>query len=168
MVATPRRRLVAVLVAGLVPWTVLVIGGELTLVFTAGLVNTNPPNFVSITDFFFRYTAGLVNTNPPNFVSIPDFFFRYTAGLPQFIESWGAGVLLYALGVTSAVSGVLWREDPRVTALSLVGAALLQVGGFLGFDRRLGYTAIPMGTAVLLTVVWWYYWPLLRNDPTTT
>ena len=146
MVATPRRRLVAVLVAGLVPWTVLVIGGELTLVFTAGLVNTNPPNFVSITDFFLRYTAGL----------------------PQFIESWGAGVLLYTLGVTSAVSGVLWREDPRVTALSLVGAALLQVGVFLGFDRRLGYTAIPMGTAVLLTVVWWYYWPLLRNDPTTT
>lgn len=146
MVAGPQRRLAAVIVAGLFPWTVLVIGGEFTLVFPAGLVNTNPPNFVAVTDFFFRYTAGL----------------------PQFIESWGAGVFLYSLALASAASGVLWREDPRVTALSLVGAAVLQVGVFLGFDRRLGYTALPVGTVVLLTVVWWYYWPLVGRELTTT
>jgi len=146
MVAGPRRRLVAVLVAGMLPWTVLVIGGEFTLVFPAGLVNTNPPNFVSITDFFFRYTNGL----------------------PTFIESWGTGVLLYVIALGSAISGVFWREDPRITALSLVGAALLQVGVFLGFDRRLGYTAVPLGTVVLLAVAWWYYWPLVGRDATTT
>ena len=139
MVASPRRRLAAVLFAGLVPWTVLVIGGELTLVFPAGLVNTNPPNYVSIVDFFFRYTAGL----------------------PSFIESWGTGVLLYLLALSSAISGLLWREDPRITMLSLVGAALLQVGTFLGFSRRLGYVALPVGTVVLLAVAWWYYWPLV-------
>ena len=35
----PRRRLLAVVVAGLVPWTVVVIGAELTLVFSFGLFN---------------------------------------------------------------------------------------------------------------------------------
>ncbi len=139
MVADSRRRLVVVALLGLLPWTVLVIGSELTLVFPAGLVNTNPLQFVSIYDFFFRYTQGL----------------------PSFIQSWRTGVLLYVLALGSAASGVVWREDPRITALALVGTALSQIGVFLGFDRRLGYVALPIGTAVILAAVWWYYWPLV-------
>jgi uncharacterized protein (TIGR04206 family) len=142
MVAAPRRRLAAVVLLGLVPWTVLVIGGEFTLVFTAGLVNTNPLQFVSITDFFFRYTAGL----------------------PEFIRSWGIGVLLYGLALASAVSAVNWREDPRITLFSLVGAGLSQVGVFFGFNRRMGYTALPVGCVLLLAVAWWYYWPLMDAE----
>jgi uncharacterized protein (TIGR04206 family) len=72
--------------------------------------------------------------------------------------------VVYALALASAFSAVVWREDPRLTALSLVGAALLQVDVFLGFDRRLGYTAVPVGTVVLLVVAWWYYWPLVGRD----
>ncbi|MDS0280431.1 TIGR04206 family protein [Halomicroarcula sp. S1AR25-4] len=140
MVAGPRRRLVAVVVAGLVPWTVLVIGGELTMVFTLGLFNANPPQMVSIYDFFFRFTDGL----------------------PQFIESWGTGVLLYLLALGSALSGVVWREDHRITALALVGAGLSQIGVAVGFNRRIGYVALPVGTVVLLGLAWWYYWPLVR------
>jgi uncharacterized protein (TIGR04206 family) len=142
MSAGPKRRLAAVLLAGLCPWTVLVIGGEYTLVLTSGLVNTNPLQFVSITDFFFRYTQGL----------------------PQFIRSWGIGVLLYGLALVSAGAGVVWREDPRITMFSLVGAGLSQIGVFLGFNRRMGYTALPIGCVVLLAVAWWYYWPLLDGD----
>jgi len=139
MAAGPRRRLAAVVCCGLAPWTVLVIGGELTLVLPLGLVNTNPLQYVSIYDFFFRFTDSL----------------------PSFIEAWGTGVLLYALALASSLSGVVWREDPRITMLSLVGAALSQVSVFLGFNRRIGYLAIPVGTVVLLALAWWYYWPLV-------
>ncbi|WP_262178559.1 TIGR04206 family protein [Haloarcula laminariae] len=138
MAADSRRRLGVVALLGLCPWTVLVIGSELTLVFPAGLVNTNPLQFVSIYDFFFRFTEGV----------------------PSFIESWRTGVLLYLVALASVVSGVVWREDPRITALSLVGAALSQVGVLVGFNRRLGYVALPVGTVGMLAAVWWYYWPL--------
>jgi uncharacterized protein (TIGR04206 family) len=137
----PRRRLVAVVVAGLVPWTVLLIGDELTLVFSFGLFNTNPPMVVSVYDFFFRFTDGL----------------------PRFIEAWGTGVFLYLLALASAVAGVVWREDVRLTAFALTAAGLSQISVFLGFNRRIGYVGFPLGTLVLLAVVWWYYWPTLRD-----
>ncbi|WP_135304580.1 TIGR04206 family protein [Haloarcula amylovorans] len=140
MVAGPRRRFLAVVVAGLVPWTVLSVGGELTILFTFGLFTTSPPELLPIYDYFFRFTRRL----------------------PRFIESWGTGVVLYLFALASALSGIVWREDPRITALSLVGAALSQIGVVLGFNRRIGYVALPVGTVVLLGVAWWYYWPLLR------
>ena len=138
MVADSRRRLAVVALVGLLPWTVLIIGSELTLVFPAGLVNTNPLQFVSVYDFFVRFTAGV----------------------PSFIQSWHTGVMLYLLALASAFSGVVWREDPRITALALVGVALSQVGVFLGLNRRLGSVALPVGTVSILAVVWWCYWPL--------
>ena len=144
MVADSRRRLAVVALLGVVPWTVLIIGSELTLVFPAGLVNTNPLGVISIFAFFGQSTTGL----------------------PSFIESWGAGVVLYCVALASAISGVVWREDPRITALSLLGAALLQVEVFLGFNRRLGYLALPVGTVAILAVVWWYYWPLVTQGET--
>ena len=141
----PRRRLVAVVVAGLVPWTVVLIGEELTLVFSFGLFNTNPPELLSVYSYFVRFTSAL----------------------PQFIESWGSGVLLYAFALASAVAGVVWREDTRVTALALAGAGLTQFPVFLGFNRRLNYLAVPVGSFILLIVVWWYYLPAIRADTAT-
>lgn len=136
----PRRRLGAVVAAGVVPWTVLLIGQELTLVFSFGLFNTNPPELLSVYSYFFRFTATL----------------------PQFIESWGSGVLLYLFALLSAVAGVVWREDVRLTALALAGSGLSQIPVFLGFNRRLNYVALPVGTVVLLAVVWWCYVPAVR------
>ncbi|RLM90602.1 TIGR04206 family protein [Haloarcula sp. Atlit-7R] len=141
----PRRRLVAVVVAGLVPWTVVLIGAELTLIFSFGLFNTNPPELLSAYSYFVRFTNAL----------------------PQFIESWGSGVLLYALALASAAAGVVWREDVRVTALALAGAGLTQFPVFLGFNRRLNYVAVPVGSLVLLAVVWWYYLPAIRTNSAT-
>jgi len=140
----PRRRLGAVVVAGLVPWTVLLVGRDLTLVFSFGLVNTDPLALVTAYDYFVRFTEGL----------------------PRFIEAWGTGILLYLLALASAVAGVVWREDPRLTAFALAAAGLSQVSVSLGFTRRLGSTAFPLGTVVLLAVVWWYYWPALRAGGT--
>jgi uncharacterized protein (TIGR04206 family) len=141
----PRRRLIAVVVAGLVPWTVVLIGAELTLVFSFGLFNTNPPELLSVYSYFIRFTGAL----------------------PQFIESWGSGVLLYVFALISAVVGVVWREDVRLTALALAGAGLTQFPVFLGFNRRLNYVAVPVGSLVLLAVVWWYYLPAIRADTAT-
>ncbi|KAA9398138.1 TIGR04206 family protein [Haloarcula sp. CBA1130] len=141
----PRRRLIAVVVAGLVPWTVVLIGAELTLVFSFGLFNTNPPELLSVYSYFIRFTGAL----------------------PQFIESWGSGVLLYAFALASAVVGVVWREDVRITALALAGAGLTQIPVFFGFNRRLNYVAVPVGSIVLLAVVWWYYLPAIWGDTAT-
>jgi uncharacterized protein (TIGR04206 family) len=69
------------------------------------------------------------------------------------------------LALGSAIAGVVWREDPRITMGALVGAGLFQLGPFFGFNRRLGYVAVPVGTVVLLTVAWWYYWPLVGLRP---
>jgi len=144
MVAAPRRRLAVVVLVGLLPWTVIVIGSELTLVLSVGLVNTNPPQYLPITDYFGPYTTTLA----------------------PFAESWRTSVLLYALALASALSAVLWREDPRITALALVGAALSQLGVFFSFNRRLNYLALPVGTVVILAAVWWYYWPLVTDGET--
>ncbi|WP_276272195.1 TIGR04206 family protein [Haloarcula litorea] len=145
MAAGPRRRLAAVVAAGLVPWTVLLVRGELTMLFTFGLFNTNPAHLVSVYDYFFRFTRGL----------------------PRFIEAWGSGVVLYLIGLTSAVAGVVGREDPRITALAVVGAGLSQLTVALGFHRRIGYVVVPVGTVVLLAVGWWYYWPLVGTPQST-
>ncbi|WP_254278952.1 TIGR04206 family protein [Haloarcula marina] len=138
MVAGPRRRLLAVVVAGIVPWTVVDAGGGVTFVFAFGLFNTDPIRLVTVSDFFFRFTTTL----------------------PPFIESWGTGVALYLLGLVSAVGGVLGREDPRLTAFAIVAAGLSQFGLLLGFNRRIGYLALPVGSLLLVVVGWWYYWPL--------
>ncbi|WP_423999342.1 TIGR04206 family protein [Haloarcula salina] len=144
MTNAPHRRLGAVVVAGLVPWTVLLVGRDLTLVFSFGLVNTDPLALVTVYDYFVRFTQGL----------------------PRFLEAWGTGVVLYLLGLASAVAGVVWHEDRRLTAFALTAAGLSQVSVALGFNRRLGSTAVPVGTVVLLAVVWWYYWPALRGGGT--
>jgi uncharacterized protein (TIGR04206 family) len=141
MAASPRRRLAVVGLIGVAPWTVLLHGGGLTLVFPAGLVNSNPLQVVPITDFFFRYTDGL----------------------PSFIRSWGSGVVLYGFALVSAGMALVEREDRRITMLSLVGVALSQISVFAGFNRRLNYLALPTGTVLILAVVWWYYWPLLSG-----
>jgi len=142
MAWTPaRRRLAAVLGAGLVPWTLLFVGGELSAVFTFGIFNTNPPELTGIYAYYFRYTGVL----------------------PDFLDAWGLGVLLYLVGLGSAVAGVVWREDRRLTAGTLAFAGLSQVWVTAGFGRRLGTTAVPVGTVVLLAVVWWHYWPELRR-----
>ena len=141
----PRRRLVAVVLAGLVPWTVLFIGDELSVIFTFGVFNSNPPELTPISVFFFSDA---------------------TRGLPRFIESWGIGVALYLVGLASAIGGVVWQENQRITAAALTFAGLSQLWVAGGFGRRLGYTALPVGTIVLLAVVWWHYWPAVRASLT--
>ena len=127
-------RVAAVVGAGLLPWSLVFAVGELTLVFSFGLVDPAP---LYVTDVL-TYT------------------FVYTRGLPQFLVAWPVGVLLYAVALGSAVSGGLFeREDRRVTALLLVVVGFTQVSFAWGFSRRLGATALPVGALVCWAVVWW-------------
>lgn len=128
-------RLAAIVAVGLVPWSLVFAGSELTLVFSFGLVDPVP---LYVTDLL-TYT------------------FVYTRGLPEFLIAWPVGVVLYAVALASAVSGqVLGREDRRVTALLLVVVGLTQVSFAWGFSRRLDTLAVPVGALGCWAVVWWF------------
>lgn len=136
------RRVAAILGVGLLPWSLVFAGGERTLVFAFGLVDPAP---LYVTDVL-TYT------------------FLYTRGLPQFLVAWPVGVLLYVVALGSAVSGHLFdREDRRVTALLLVVVGLTQLSFAWGFTRRLATLAVPVGTLVCWTVVWWFDWETVRT-----
>ena len=142
--ATPRKRLLAVFALLAVPWTVLSLGDEYTLVFGFGLFNTNPPQLVTIYEYLFRFTAGL-------------------ATLPDYLLAWPTSLLLYCGALASALGGVFGFEDRRVTAGLLVFAGFTQISVAFGLSRALGRLAIPLGTGVLWVVAWWFYWPALRG-----
>ncbi|WP_226010249.1 TIGR04206 family protein [Halomicrobium salinisoli] len=135
------RRVAAFAAVGLLPWSVVVSGGETTLVFAFGLVDPDP----------FLLTT------------LPDYVFAYTRGLPEYLLAWPLGVCLYVGALASAAVGRLTgREDHRITAGLLVFAGLTQVSFAFGFARQPGRYAVPVGTVTLFASAWWYEWPALR------
>ncbi|WP_435197243.1 TIGR04206 family protein [Natronomonas sp. EA1] len=142
---SPRRRLLAILLLGLLPWTVLFIGRDVvSFVFLPGLLDYNP-----------------AVTPPLRGVPVWELF-AAGGGLPRNPEAWPASALLYLLSLASACAGVLGREDPRLTggALALAGVAHLLVSG--AFLHRLAYTPVPIGPVCALALAWWYYWSDVR------
>ena len=130
-----RSRWLGLLALGVAPWVLVVVGAELTLVFPFGLVDPQPLHVTSLADYLFRFTRGL----------------------PRFLLAWPAAVSLYLAGLASASLRFVDREDPRVSAalFGFAGASLLWVT--LGFARRAGYVAVPLGTVLLWVAVWWLY-----------
>jgi len=141
---TPVDRVVVVVALVAVPWTVLLLGGEYTLVFGFGLFNTNPSQLVTLYDYLFRFTAG------------PE-------TLPGYLLAWPTSLLLYLGALASALGGVIGYEDRRVTAGLLIFAGLAQVSVALGLSRAIGRVAIPLGTGCLWAVAWWFYASDLRG-----
>ena len=140
----PRRRALAVLLAGLLPWTVLVLEGGLGFVFAFGLVNTDPLHLVTISDYLFVHTEGL----------------------PRRLEAWPAGVLLHAGALACAVWNLRTPVDPRLTGGLLVVAGLLHAQVSIGLYRVYGAggpLVLPLGAFACWIVAWWYYWPLVRE-----
>jgi uncharacterized protein (TIGR04206 family) len=142
--ATSPRRLLAVLVLAVVPWTVVVARGTATYFFPLGFVTPEVASVTSIWDYYLRYTAG-------------------PAALPGYLVAYGVGALLLGIALASALSGRVWREDARVTAAVLVLAGLSNLLFALGFLQRPGYTAVPFGTLVAWGVVWRYYGTAFRR-----
>ncbi|MFB6083877.1 MAG: TIGR04206 family protein [Halorientalis sp.] len=136
------RRVLATVAGALLPWTVVVHRGYVDLFFPFGLVPLGPSGLTTITGFYFRYTAGL----------------------PGYLNAWGLSVLLFAVGLGNALFGLAserlglpLREDRRVTAAMYVLAGVGQLGFAVGFLRRPGYAAVPVGTVLLWGLVWRYY-----------
>ncbi|WP_299262255.1 TIGR04206 family protein [Halorientalis sp.] len=134
---TRRYRRVSVLVAvALAPWTAVSANG-----------------FVS-----WFLPIGIVNLDPLELTTIFEYYFLFTRTLPPYLNAWGSSVVLFAVGLVSALVGLVWREDARVTASMFVFAGLGQLVFALGFFRRgPGYAAVPIGTLLLWGVVWRYY-----------
>jgi uncharacterized protein (TIGR04206 family) len=137
------RRVVAYAALFLLPWSLVFVDSQLTLVFPFGLVNFGPLYLVDVVSY------ATVNTD----------------ALPRFLLGWPIGVGLYVLALASAVSGLVFdREDRRVTALLIVVAGLTQVSLALGLSRWLGTTAVPVGAALCWAAVWWFDWPAVRTS----
>ncbi|WP_410765268.1 TIGR04206 family protein [Haloferax sp. DFSO60] len=132
------RRLLLVLGAGLVPWSVQTFStGSPTLLFAWGLVNLVPLNVTTLFDFLFRFTMGL----------------------PDYILAWPVGVVCYLVALASAVVAARFgREDVRVTVAGLVLAGITQLEVARGFSIQPGRTAWPVGTVFLWAVAGYLYW----------
>jgi len=140
--ARKHRRLLVYAALFLLPWSVVNARGIVTFVFPFGLLNFAP---LELTD-------------------VVSFATVYTQRLPEFLLGWPVGVGLYLAGLASVVSGLLvGREDPRLTAGLFAFAGVTQVTLALGFSRRPGTTALPVGAFLLWLAVWWFDWPAVRR-----
>ena len=131
-----RRRLLALLALGIVPWTV-VVEGDVTLLFPFGLVNADPLHLTTLDDYL-RFVQGF-------------------AALPEHLRAWPVSVGCYLAALASALGGVAWREDPRVTGglLFLAGSSHATVA--VGLSRGIGRLALPVGPVLALAIAWWCY-----------
>ena len=144
--SSPRRRLAAVACLGLLPWTVVLLDGEASLVFGFGLVNTNPPMLVNIYEYLFVHTGRL----------------------PQRLQAWPAGTVLHAGALASAVGGLRGLEDARLTGGLLAFAGLAHAQVAYGLHRAFtgpggAVAVVPLGSLATWAVAYWYYLPLARE-----
>ncbi|MFW6017344.1 MAG: TIGR04206 family protein [Halapricum sp.] len=140
--SSPRRRLLLVVLVGVVPWTLVTTRGLTTLFFPFGFLGVGEPWRV---------------------VTISEYLFVYTQGLPDYVYAWPVGVGLYLLAVLSAALGLVDREDRRVTAGLLVLVGLTQLQFALGWGGRPAYLAVPVASITTIVLVWWVYWPDLKG-----
>ncbi|WP_135663543.1 TIGR04206 family protein [Halorhabdus rudnickae] len=138
----PRRRLLAVLSLLVIPWTVLLSDGYVTLVMPWGLFDPFAPH-VTLLPEYLAATGG---------------------GPPPFLTSWPVGVGIYALALVGVAAELFDRGDPRVTGGLLVVVGITQLTVAWGFLRRGEYAlVVPLGTLAAWTLAWWFYWPDLRS-----
>jgi uncharacterized protein (TIGR04206 family) len=133
LVDLDRRRVLVILVAGLVPWVVVPYEVGTSLVFSFGLVQPEPLGLETVT----RYV--LVDTGR----------------LPARLLAWPTATFLYALAVASTALSVFDREDRRVTTglFALAGLDVLYFA--VAFSTvRLRVVAIPLGVLVLWLAAW--------------
>ncbi|RXK51499.1 TIGR04206 family protein [Halorientalis pallida] len=130
------RRVLVLVAVALAPWTAVSANG-----------------FVS-----WFLPIGIVNLDPLELTTIFEYYLLYTRNLPPYLNAWGLSVVVFFVGLVSALVGLVWREDARVTASMFVLAGIGQLVFALGFFRRgQGYAAVPIGTLLLWGVVWRYY-----------
>jgi uncharacterized protein (TIGR04206 family) len=133
----------AILLAGVVPWSVQTFGGD------GG-------------DVFLRFAWGGVSFEPTLTVRL---LWQYPlfAGPPVLIQwATAAGCWLLALG--SAATGWLDAEDPRLTAGLLALAGFVNLLVTLDFSVQPTRTGYPVGTLAVWLVAAWRYWVHTRQS----
>jgi len=127
------------------PWVVISnSSGDLTFVMSWGLLNTNPWHTLFLTEYLTA-TQG---------------FDR----LPWSLQVWPIALGFYGGAVISAAGGVvIEREDPRITAGLLVLSAVGSLFVWQGLVARGVSGAVPVGVVATGIVVWWFYWPAVRE-----
>jgi len=136
----PRTRLLGVLSLLIVPWTVLLSDGHVTLVMPLGLFDPFGPHVTLL----------------------PDYLAATGGGPPPFLYSWPLGLVIYTFALAGVVAEALDRGDPRVTGGLLVLVGVTQLTVAWGFLRRGGYVVVPLSMIAAWTLAWWFYWPDLR------
>ncbi|WP_332898722.1 TIGR04206 family protein [Haladaptatus sp. CMSO5] len=138
---TAAGRLLTLLVVGFLPWTIILVNGQFTFVFSFGLVNTNPFHLTNLYDYLTQFTLGL----------------------PRSLQAWPASTLLYIGALVSAATGFTGHEDERLTGGLLVFAGGAQFYLTVGLIASLGTRVFPLGMIALWTVAWWGYGPALKR-----
>ena len=133
-----------------VPWTVILLRGGVTLVFPFGFVTA----------------SGSVS-----FVSLPELLAR-GGGLPRASELLPLSVLFYVGALLSAIVAAVdlgdgdlsdtWITAPRFTGGLLALAGLTHLAVSWSVLHRPAYTPLPVGAVCLLVATWWLYWPAVQ------
>lgn len=145
--ASTRWAVAAVLLAGMIPWSVLWRGDEVAFVMVWGLFRPSTLHAHSLYAFLTE--------------SWPSYWL-----LPHSLRVWPIGAGLYGLALGSAVAGASGRrEDVRVTGGLLVLAGITALWVTAGVAGRSGTTsiAIPVGAVALWAVAWRWYGSALRR-----
>jgi uncharacterized protein (TIGR04206 family) len=139
--STPRTRLFVLLALAVIPWTVVFIADEVTLLFPFGVYNSNPPQ---LTDLYTLVSYGWRLPRNPELI----------------ILSYG----FYACALASVTAGALMDVEPeRFTAGLLVLAGATHVGVSYSVAYKLLWTPVPFGAILLLGAAWWFYWEDLKT-----
>ena len=135
--------LLAVCGLAAIPWVgISNAAGDLTFVMSWGVLNTNPWYTLWVLEYLGA-TQGLET-------------------LPRSMQLWPIALGFYIGAVVSAASGVVVeREDPRITAGLLVLSAVGSLFVWQGYRGVSG--AVPLGAVATAVVVWWFYWPAVRD-----
>ncbi|MFB6135926.1 MAG: TIGR04206 family protein [Halobacteriaceae archaeon] len=127
-----RRLLAGLLVAGLLPWVVVLYPGG----------------------WYATFSWGWVDPAPLHVVSLPTYYFEYARGpLPRSLLAWPLAAVIY-LGALASLA----VADRRVTTglLVLAGVDVFWFGAGLSGQR--GITAVPVGAVVLFVAALWTWW----------
>jgi len=130
-----RARLLAVVLAGVVPWTVYFYDGGAGGFAAYGLLSFTPS--FHVTDLL-TYLDNAV---------VPGGWF----------SAWLTGLLLYALALLSLAFAFFDLEDYRVTDGLLALAGLNELYFAVGFYANRDYLTLPLGALCLLAVAVWDY-----------
>jgi uncharacterized protein (TIGR04206 family) len=133
------RRLMALALLAVVPWTVVDYGSGFNVVFLWVSVAQRPFSYLPVWEYVLQ-------------VDVP------LRTLPWRLLGWPVATALFALAaVVEAIGRRVDRDWPLLGAGLLVLAAVVHLRTTRGFDRTSPEFAVPVGPLLVFVLVWWAY-----------